>query len=685
MPTRSSLLALLACLLVVPAAASAAPGDLEPYPFADGIEAGGEVNTTQVIGDRVFLGGSFGFAGPLTGHLAFAGTADGAIGASPRFDNVVRAAVADGAGGWFLGGAFTHIDGTAVSGLAHLKADGTVDQGFPQTAGGEPLALLLDAGKLYVGGSFTTLGGLARRGLARIDTATGAVEAWDPGCETVLAMALAGDALYVGSTTQGAQLCGGSAHDYAHKISTSTGAADASFDPAPDSMVRAVAVSGGAVYLGGSFTATPRPRMAKVDAASGALDASFHPQFPNSYGVFAIVPDGPGQLLVGGDFGAVDGVTGTANLARISTGGAVDTTFKPAVRGGNVQAIVRDGNGHLYVGGNFSQNNVGGDSPIIGGAYRDHVARLDAITGQADDWRADANGTVGAIALAGDRVLLGGFQDITGGAIRRGLAAFDRVSGKLLDTDAQLDGTVEQLAQAGGALYALGSFSHSGVLARHGLVKLAPATGAADPSWDPGDGQGNARTLAATPDALYVGGYFEGTDTIGGSSPDYVARLALEGSGAADSSFDAQLDGPVDYLAVGGGAVYAAGSFTHAGGAPRAGLAKLAAADGAVGTPLAAGANDDIDTIGFHDGKLYVGGSFSSFAGQPRAYLARIDAASGALDDWNPGANGEVRSIAFAPGTIFVGTSPDVWPGPALAALSTETGAAAAGFAGDTV
>ncbi|MDX6658906.1 MAG: hypothetical protein QOH62_3699, partial [Solirubrobacteraceae bacterium] len=42
-------------------------------------------------------------------------------------------------------------------------------------------------------------------------------------------------------------------------------------------------------------------------------------------------------------------------------------------------------------------------------------------------------------------------------------------------------------------------------------------------------------------------------------------------------------------------------------------------------------------------------------------------------------------SIAFAPGTIFVGTSPDVWPGPALAALSTETGAAAAGFAGDTV
>src|SRR5258705_149678 len=83
-----------------------------------------------------------------------------------------------------------------------------------------------------------------RRRLARIDTAIGAVEVWDPGCETVLSMALAGDALYVGSTTQGTELCGGSAHDYAHKISTSTGTADAAFDPVPNGMIRAVAVSG---------------------------------------------------------------------------------------------------------------------------------------------------------------------------------------------------------------------------------------------------------------------------------------------------------------------------------------------------------------------------------------------------------------------------------------------------------
>jgi hypothetical protein len=496
-------------------------------------------------------------------------------------------------------------------------------------------------------------------------------------------MVKSGDSLYVGASTNGTDTCGGSSHDYAFKISTTSGQADAAFDPGANAMVRAVAINGGALYLGGSFT-TPRPKLARVDLADGHLDSSYHPSLLNSNAVFALAPEGP-AMFVGGDFTSIDSVAGTANMARVQANGTVDPAFRPAVRGGDVHTITPDGQGHVYIGGVFSPGNVSGTDPIVGGAMREHVARLDAATGAADAWHADANGEIEAIALAGDRVLLGGFQDITGGAVRHGLAAFDRVTGKLLPADARLDNSVWQLAQAGAALYALGDFEHSGNLTRHGLVKLDPATGAADPVWDPGDGNGGVDAIAITDGALYAGGYFAGADTVGGASPDYLAKLSLDGSGAADPAFDAHLDGGVDLLAADGSALYVSGPFTHASGASRGGLAKLAAADGAVATALATGSSTDYNALVAGDGKLYVGGSFSSFAGAPRANLARIDGTTGALDDWQPSTNGGVASISLEGNTVYVGTNPDDWPAPGIAALSATTGAAVAGFPGDVV
>jgi len=61
----------------------------------------------------------------------------------------VRAAIADGAGGWYLGGTFSSVGGVARGGLAHVRADGTLDTAFDPPAGlGQVRALALDAGRL---------------------------------------------------------------------------------------------------------------------------------------------------------------------------------------------------------------------------------------------------------------------------------------------------------------------------------------------------------------------------------------------------------------------------------------------------------------------------------------------------------------------------------------------------------
>jgi hypothetical protein len=63
----------------------------------------------------------------------------------------VDVAAPDGSGGWFVGGDFTEVGPVAVSGLAYVRADGSVDHWAP--AAGSVTALQLSPGTVYAGGS----------------------------------------------------------------------------------------------------------------------------------------------------------------------------------------------------------------------------------------------------------------------------------------------------------------------------------------------------------------------------------------------------------------------------------------------------------------------------------------------------------------------------------------------------
>ena len=282
-------------------------------------------------------------------------------------DGSVNTVIADGAGGWYVGGTFSGISnggGGGWSGLAHLTPSG-VDTAFRPSVNNIVNGLWKQGSTLYVVGLFTQVNGLPRAGGAAFDLTTGTLLPWNP--------ALGGGAAY------------------------------------------RVVVSGGTVFLGGIFTTasgTPRPGFAAVDSTTGALAAS--PTTTLNTGAIVTAMELSGNTLyLGGLFTAI-GAESRANIGAIDiTSGAI-LPFNPDANG-QVGSLLLDGTA-LYMGGSFQ---------TVGGQSRTRLARVDAVTGALDSWSADANAAVAALLRIGTTLYAGGGFSRIGGAPRVGAAALD--------------------------------------------------------------------------------------------------------------------------------------------------------------------------------------------------------------------------------------------------------------------
>jgi hypothetical protein len=148
-----------------------------------------------------------------------------------------------------------------------------------------------------------------------------------------------------------------------------------------DGTVRAIAVVGSTVVVGGTFTTvanengTPRvrrPYLFAFDAKTGAVRGTFAPALDGA--VYALAA-GPGNTVyVGGAFRTVNGVE-SRGLARLSVDtGARTQGFAAKINWGDVRALAVNGR-RLYAGGPFS---------AINGVNRAGLARLDGVTGAVD-------------------------------------------------------------------------------------------------------------------------------------------------------------------------------------------------------------------------------------------------------------------------------------------------------------
>ncbi|MDX6534222.1 MAG: hypothetical protein QOF68_1966 [Gaiellales bacterium] len=307
----------------------------------------------------------------------------------------ITSAVADGAGGWFIAGGFTMVDGRARANLAHVGADGSLDTGWRGPELGRPAALVFisvarDGPRVFLAGAFD-VPGRRRPGVVALHASNGSLDStWTTprNCYNGAWAAKASDGRVWVATACGAPPC-------LVAVSASTG------DPTPWSArieaigeigcVNDMTIEGNTVFFTGGFTAAggrPRNGIAAARASDGQVLTSFAPTGSCAHLGHAIAAAN-GRVFVGGD--------GCPIAAFESSSG--DQAWAWPRRANATAAAVLTAGGRVYVGGAFTQ---------LAGIAANGLAALDQRTGKpAATWHPYPTTQVFSLTASGGRILVG--------------------------------------------------------------------------------------------------------------------------------------------------------------------------------------------------------------------------------------------------------------------------------------
>jgi hypothetical protein len=291
---------------------------------------------------------------------------------------------------------------------------------------------------------------------------------------------------------------------------------------------------------------------------------------------------------------------------------------------GRVNAILRVGS-TVYVGGAFTHVvNRSGQTTA-----RNHLAAIDASTGQATSWNPNANGTVYDLVLSPDgsrMYAVGAFTSI-GSATRTRIAAFDAKTGTLSSWRAAgVNRTVRAATTLGSTLYLGGAFTKVGGQSRAHAGAVNATTGSVT-SWSP-SANDDVRAIVATSSRVYIGGWFT---TVNGTSQNGLA--AVDPSSGGTISCPCHPGVPVLDLATDGTRLYGA-----AGGPGGEALAYSLGTGQHVWTTKTDG---NVQAVTPYGGKVYIGGHFTTVNGTSAHYVGRLSPTSGALDtSWGASCSG---------------------------------------------
>jgi uncharacterized delta-60 repeat protein len=645
----SLMLAALVLLFCLPA--STRGQQAEPDGFNPNVNGPVHAIAFQADG-KILIGGEFTAVGSFSFKNLARLNADGTVDATffPNPNGTVRTIAVQSDGKILVGGDFTNISARAISYMARLNPDATGDIFFgPQPNGPVHSIVIQPNGRILVGGAFTEIGGISRNYAARLFQSNGVADAtFSPNAnDTVYSIVIQPDGkiLYGGTfTTLGGASCNGIGRV------NSTGTLDAAFNPNVSGGVTTIALQpDGKILIGGDFASVGgqvRNNMARLNT-DGTLDGDFNPNANGSVNAIAVLPDG--AILVGGNFSVIGGQA-HAQLARLYSDGIGDLNFRPNIimlSGVGVFAIVVQPGGKILIGGNFIN---------IDGQLRNHMARLNA-DGTLDgriipslplgSVFATAIQPDGMILIGGTMRFLFGQRDDSFGRLYAGGELDSRVhpidAGYVYTTAVQPDGKI----------LAGGIFSSANAIARNNIVRFN-ADGTIDSAFNPGTND-SILALALQPDGkILVGGSFT---SIGGQARSYIARLNADGT--PDTSFNPNANATVHTIALQpDGKILIGGIFTSIGGQARSYIARLNT-DGTLDGSFDVNANSNVTCIVVQsDGNILVGGNFTSIGSLPlpRERIARLNPDGLAELFFNPSVDSRVDTIALqADGKILIG------------------------------
>lgn len=496
---------------------------------------------------KVLLGGDFTFPGSISrlARLNTDGTLDGGF-STRGADNIVYSIVVQPSNKILVGGVFNNISGVAKSAIAQLNPDGSADTNFQAAISGSGYnagvaAYVLNKGsdgKVFIGGNFSALNGTNTSLIGRLNqdgtTDTNFQEQSRGPNFIVRALVSQADGSWVAGGSF--SVVDGLSHNLVVRFQAD-GAVDAEygkgiFAPVLNKSIFAVAQQDdGRTIIAGTFQTTNAVSFTNIARLNpdGTLDLAFaHVLFGHNNDVIravAIQPDG--GILIGGSFNTIDNSTRN-NIARLNSGGTLDSTFQNGFSGANnaVYSIIPLTSGQVIIGGAFI---------TLNGTNRTRVARLNndgSLDTSFQDGLSGLTGTVSSLALQSDeKILVGGDYSVPGTNHRLRIARLNT------------DGTLDAGFQSG-------------------------ATGA--------DGPVNCLAQQADGKVL-VGGRF---NTVNGVPCNQIARLNSDGS--LDTNFSAKVlsaqsgEAYVSAVAVQtDGQIMIGGLFTTVNDAPAAFIARL--------------------------------------------------------------------------------------------------------------
>ena len=351
--------------------------------------------------------------------------------------------------------------------------------------------------------------------------------------------------------------------------------------------VKSIAVSGSTAYIGGNFSyvGPATGGSAAFNASSGALVSPW-PQVAGI--VYAVVTDGSGGWYLGGDFDSI-GTGHYDNIAHVKADGTVDTAWKGGTNG-TVFSIVVSGS-RVFAGGAFSTAH---DASAT--VTRNALAAFDTTNGTVQSFNvsvtdADGKAFVWAMALSSNNLYFGGHFDTVGSQSRNNLAGVTALtgSGTVFGFNPNVNGTVRAVAvQGDGTIYAGGDFTTVNVGFPQSATRLGLAafnsTGFADGSWNPNPGNPQSGTTPRIDSLATFGSgalaviYAGGNfNTMGGQTRRSLAKIS--DNGTVDGSWNPDIPGPASVnrivVSTDGQTVYAAGFFQTVGATSRDSLVAL--------------------------------------------------------------------------------------------------------------